>query len=145
MIKVETSTVIDRPIEEVFEFTVSSENDTLWQIGVISTEETSEGPVEAGSPFTQVVQVLGRKLEIPFEVTKYEPNQIFGFKSTGGPVPVEGEFRYQTVPEGTAFSMFLEGEPGGFFKLAEPLVARSIQRQWETNLANLKDLLETRT
>jgi hypothetical protein len=37
----------------------------------------------------------------------------------------------------------LDAEPGGFFKLAEPLVARITQRQWETNLENLKDLLES--
>ncbi len=36
----------------------------------------------------------------------------------------------------------LQGEPGGFFKLAEPLLGRMNQRQWDTNLANLKDVLE---
>jgi hypothetical protein len=36
----------------------------------------------------------------------------------------------------------LQGEPGGFFKLAEPLLARMLQRQWDTNLANLKDAIE---
>lgn len=36
----------------------------------------------------------------------------------------------------------LEAEPGGFFKLAEPIVARMGKRQVDTNLANLKELLE---
>jgi hypothetical protein len=36
----------------------------------------------------------------------------------------------------------MQGEASGFFKLTEPIVARSTQRQWETNQANLKDLLE---
>jgi hypothetical protein len=31
---------------------------------------------------------------------------------------------------------------GGFFKLAEPLVARVVRRQMETDMATLKDLLE---
>ena len=33
-------------------------------------------------------------------------------------------------------------EPGGFFKLAEPIVIRMAKRQLETDFANLKDLLE---
>ena len=33
--------------------------------------------------------------------------------------------------------------PGGFFKLAQPLLARMLQRQWDTNLANIKDVLES--
>ena len=45
---------------------------------------------------------------------------------------------------GTKVTFTLQGEAGGFFKLAEPIVTRSTQRQWETNLANLKDLLEQR-
>jgi len=35
-----------------------------------------------------------------------------------------------------------EMETGGFFRLAEPLVARMIRRQSETDFAALKDLLE---
>jgi hypothetical protein len=31
---------------------------------------------------------------------------------------------------------------GGFFRLAEPLVARVIRRQMEADMATLKDLLE---
>jgi hypothetical protein len=34
---------------------------------------------------------------------------------------------------------------GGFFKLAEPLVVRMLNRQFETNFANLKDLLEAQS
>jgi hypothetical protein len=37
----------------------------------------------------------------------------------------------------------LEAEPGGFFKLAEPLLVSILKRQFEADLANLKDLMET--
>jgi len=35
-----------------------------------------------------------------------------------------------------------EGEPGGFFKLAEPIVARASERQLKGDFETLKDLLE---
>jgi hypothetical protein len=39
-------------------------------------------------------------------------------------------------------TMVGEAETGGFFKLAEPVVNRMMQRQLEGNIANLKDILE---
>jgi hypothetical protein len=36
----------------------------------------------------------------------------------------------------------IEGEAGGFFKLAEPLVVHAVERELANNLATLKDVLE---
>jgi hypothetical protein len=65
------------------------------------------------------------------------------FKSIRGSFPIHGTYTFGEVDEGTAVTFALQGEPGGFFKLAEPLLARMLQRQWDTNLANLKDVLES--
>jgi hypothetical protein len=32
---------------------------------------------------------------------------------------------------------------GGFFKLTQPLLARLLQRHWDINLANIKDVLQS--
>ena len=88
------------------------------------------------------MQFLGRRIEIASELTDYEEDRVLGFKSISGPIPVTGSYSFEPDGEGTKVTFTLQGEPGGFFKLAEPIVARSTQRQWETNLANLKDLLE---
>jgi len=40
--------------------------------------------------------------------------------------------------------MVLEGEPGGFFRLAKPLIQRAANRQFRANLETLKDMLEAR-
>ena len=37
---------------------------------------------------------------------------------------------------------FFGEELGGFFKMGEPLVVRTIKRQFEADVTNLKDLLE---
>ena len=42
----------------------------------------------------------------------------------------------------SSFVVPYNAEVGGFFKLAEPLVARVVRRQMETDMATLKDLLE---
>jgi len=52
------------------------------------------------------------------------------------------KFTFESVAGGTKVTRVTEAELGGFFKLAEPLVARMLKRQFETNFANLKDILE---
>ena len=39
-------------------------------------------------------------------------------------------------------SFTLEGQPGGFMKLTEPLMTTLMKRQTESDLATLKDLME---
>ena len=38
----------------------------------------------------------------------------------------------------------VDAQIGGFFRLAEPIIARMMKRQVEADYANLKDLLEAR-
>lgn len=65
-----------------------------------------------------------------------------GVQVTSGPIPVEDTFTFEAIEAGTRVTRVIEGEPGGFFRLGEPIVARMIRRQFENNLHNLKDLLE---
>ena len=49
---------------------------------------------------------------------------------------------FEPVADGTRVSESVEGEPGGFFKLAEPLVVKMSQRQFQSDFDNLRDLME---
>lgn len=97
----------------------------------------------AGTTFTKAVKLLGRRLESASEVAEYEPNRRFALKHAPGPVSLaEDVFTFEPVAGGTKVTHVVEAETGGFFKLAEPIVARQIRRQWGTNFALLKELLE---
>ena len=131
-------------MEKVFQFTVSSDHDSQWQSGVLAASQTSEGPMEVGATFMQEFQFLGRLVRSTFEVTEYVPNVVFGFRTTSGPIPIKGSYTYEKLAEdATRITMQAESEVGGFFKLAEPLVARTAQRQWEANFLTAKDILES--
>ncbi len=143
MIKIETSVVINRPIDEVFEFMANSENDPQWQSGAQEVMKTSEGPTGVGTTYTTVSRFLGRRLEATVEYTAYEPNKRVAIKATSGPIPFQSETTFEPAAGGgTKVTNNGEGDAGGFFKLAEPLVARMLKRQFDTDTANLKDLLE---
>jgi uncharacterized membrane protein len=143
MVRIEKSVVIDQPVEQVFEFVINAENDPLWQTQIQESKATSDGPFGVGTTTAQTAQFLGRRIETTAEITAYEQDRSYAWKSISGPVPGEGQSIFEAVGEGqTKFTIIGDVDVGGFFKLAEPLVARSARRMMETNLANLKDLLE---
>jgi uncharacterized membrane protein len=141
MIRIQASVTVNRPIEEVFHFMTNNQNALQWQSGLLEARVTND-IVGVGKTWVDVVQFLGRRIEVASELIEFEPLRRVGFKSTSGPIPLEGRYAFEPDGEGTKVTFTMQGEAGGFFKLAEPIVARSAQRQWETNLANLKDLLE---
>jgi len=142
MIKIENSVVINRPIEDVFAFTTDIEKRTQWMGELQESKKTSEGPLGVGTTFTSVVGFLGRRIETTMEVTEYEPNRKLGFKSTSGPIPSEVALTFESIEGGTKVTIALQGEVGGFFKVAEPIAARMFKRQRAADMNNLKDLLE---
>ena len=144
MINVETSIIINRPIEEVFAFLTDARNSPQWDSGLVDIRQTPQSPVGVGTRITEVRKFLGRKMETTSEVVEYEPSTKYIRKGTGGPFPVTGSFTFEPMAEGTKVIWTFEMKPGGFFALAEPLVARSLKRGLEGSLGKVKDLLESR-
>jgi len=142
MMELISSIVIHRPVEEVFSYMTDVKNFSNWMSELVEAKQTSKGSVGVGTTASAVANVLGRRVENIQEITKYEANSTFAFKATSGPVKTEDEFNFESVADGTKVTRTTKGEFGGFFKMAEPLFARMLNRQFETNFANLKDLLE---
>lgn len=142
MATIEASVVINRPIEEVFAFVTDFKKMPLWMSDLVEAKQTSDSPVGVGTTASAVANPLGRRIENTQEVTEYEPNRKFAFKSTSGPVASKDNYTFDSVAGGTKITRMAEAEMTGFFRLAKPLATRMLNRQFETNFANLKDLLE---
>ena len=142
MTTVETSVVINRPVEEVFTYVADPSNIAQWAGPVVEAKQTSEGPVGLGTTSTRVTQFLGRTIESTYEIIEYEPNNYYKDKTTSGPVPIDSRMSFESVDDGTKVTIAGEIESSGFFKLAEPILARMAKRQMETDAQTLKDLLE---
>jgi carbon monoxide dehydrogenase subunit G len=142
MIRAETSVLINRPVEDIEAFLNDLQNQSQWVSGHIEARSRTEGPLRLGYKYTDVRQMLGQRLEATVELTEYVPKQRRSFKTTDSPISAEATFIFEPVEGGTRVSYTFEGEARGVFKLADPILARMIQRQVETDFSNLKDLLE---
>ncbi len=145
MTTIEKSTVIARPVADVFALATDTEKIAMWAGPVTDAKQTSEGPVGVGTTSTRVTQLLGRRIESDYEVTEYQPNSHYSAKTTSGPVPIEEHLSFEAVEGGTRVNLEAEVEAAGFFKLAAPILTRIISRQVENDLGTLKDLLEAET
>lgn len=142
--RVEESVEINRPPEEVFAYVANPENLPEWSGIVLEVHKETQSQLQEGGRFTVVAKFLGRRFETPFEVSAHEPPRRHSDKSTGGPFEQEYTYTFEeTAGGGTRFTQVAEGKPGGFFKLAGPLLEMAGRRQFRADLQTLKDLLET--
>jgi uncharacterized protein YndB with AHSA1/START domain len=141
MIKVEKSVVINKPVEEVFGFVTAEGTYTRWQAGVEQVIE--EGPRNiVGSQFTEVRRFMGQEMRTTLELTEFVPNARWAAKVVKGPVPYEVVMTYKAVNGGTKVTTSVDGEPKGFFKLAEGMVASQLEKSIAEDEQRLKEILE---
>ena len=142
MFKFEKSVLINRPQQEVFEFVMNLENDPKWQASIVSVKKISDGPIGAGSTFRYETKFLGRKSETEIQLTSYEPPNGASVKAINGPVPFENTYKFESKGDGTKMSFSGHAEIAGFFKMAEGLAAKQMEKQFDADGAALKKLLE---
>jgi uncharacterized protein YndB with AHSA1/START domain len=143
MVKIETSVLINKPIDEVFEFVTKPENDASWYIGVESRDHTPGEPPGVGSTSQSEIRFLGVPMTVEWEVTSYDVPSTIEVKTIKGPITINAGYTFEALADAqTKVGVRGEAEVGDVFTLAEPLIERMAQRQWDASFENLKDVLE---
>ena len=144
MISININTLILRPIWDVFDFITNLENNSQWQYGSLESVQISDGSMRVGTLFSSFGHFMGRRIQSSFEVTEFKANESFGFETISGPIQLQTSYSFETLEFGTHILASSLINPGGFFKLVDPIVARVAKKQYKENLTRLKKLLETR-
>ena len=139
--RVEVSTTIKRPVEEVFAVMSDSTNRPRWQSNVTEMTKTSDGPIGVGTTWHAVSKLFGRRVEGDAEYTKFELNRSFSMRSPT-PFPTAMTYTFKSVAEGTRVDQIVDAEPSGLYRLAGPLLATGAKRDMQGYLHGLRDLME---
>jgi carbon monoxide dehydrogenase subunit G len=75
----------------------------------------------------------------PSMLAEWQPNVVSVSKET---VPIHGDNEFQPADGGTRIRFVAHGELGGALRLAEPILARALRRQFARDYARLKEALE---
>jgi uncharacterized protein YndB with AHSA1/START domain len=144
---VENTITIEQPVEEVFEYISTPENDPTWVSVSIRNQRTSPGPMRVGMTIEEDVKIFGRTSRDTWEVTEYEPPTLIAYRATsgllcGGVV----RLRCEPVKGGTRLTHAVEYEVRGiYYKTIAPLMPWATKRLIASMDRTLKDLLEGKT
>ncbi len=142
MIRIETRVVINRPIDEVFEFVSDVENNSLWQSSTIEGKQTSLGSLAMGTTIMTISSYLGLRIKTDWEVIEYEPHKKYVAKSISGRGQAKGTWAFESVANGTRVDLEAEMGLSGLFRIVEPMLKIIGQRETEKEFAALRELLE---
>ena len=79
MLHIKTSTMINRPVDKVFEFVADNwfTNLHVWNHDLIEIRKTSDGPVNPGTTGTESQTIRGKPYSRSFVFEDYQPNKGF--------------------------------------------------------------------
>ena len=140
MVKFEISTHINRPVAEVCKYLSDPAKLPEWN-SVVEEASASETPVRVGTKIQIRARFLGRKIEAPTVVTEHDLNKRYTNRSEK-PFALTITNIFEAEGGGTKVVAIFDGEPGGFFKVGEPILARIAKKQFQVQLETAKELLE---
>jgi hypothetical protein len=142
--RVDRSATIDQPIDRVFEYIATPDNDPTWVPASLRHEMLSPAPMRVGSITEEDVWFLGRRMRYAWEITQYEPPTVFALRSVSGPIPATIRVLLESL-DGVRTKVILVGEVRlrGVYKPMELVMRLVAQRQFGTQLGTLKNLLES--
>jgi carbon monoxide dehydrogenase subunit G len=136
--------VIERPIEEVFDFLADGENDPKFSPRVLEIRKTTDGPARAGTVYASTVKDTGFKSKREFELTEFErPTRIRWAERSKNMITVpEGGYDLVREGNGTRLTVFNTFEGHGLGKLMLPLALRSARKGADDFARSIKGAVE---
>ncbi len=142
MIDFTVETQIARPVHDVFAYATDPALLSTWQTNTVSAQRMDDGPYGVGSRLREVHRAPGGKeLESVVEVVEYVPDRVFALEVKEG-TPIHAHLTFDPAGEGTRMRFRAHGQLTGAARLIEPLIGRTLRKQFTEQVATLKRVLE---
>jgi hypothetical protein len=139
-----TSIEIDRPIEQVFEFT--TEHTAEWSLVVVEDEVLTETPDGVGSTFRVLTEDRGRKMEFQGVVTHHQPPTASSVNMVGKQFDIFAEYTFEDLGGRTRVNQRSVVTAKGFMKIVFIFMGWMMKKSScdaaQKEFDNLKRLLE---
>jgi len=138
-------TVIERPVEEVFDFVTDARNEPRYNPRILNVEKKTAGPISRGTHFVLMSKAVGRPMAVEYEITGYERPQRMTSHTIRGLllIDVESVETFEPIADGTRMRWEWGVRPrGAVGRLMTPVLARVLTSRLEAAFANVKRVLE---
>lgn len=144
MTHVEGEIIINRPVEDVFDFVADERNEPQYNREMLQSELISDGPIGPGSRFQAVMSMRGKPVTMTIEFTAYERPWLLASSTHLSNMEIQGALTFDPIPEGTRMRWSWDLHPLGALKLLTPFVIWMGRRQERAIWTELKQVLESR-
>jgi hypothetical protein len=142
--RLERSATIDQPVDRIFDYVWTLENDLRWVPASLSHEMLSPASMRVGSITEEDVGFLGRPMCYAWEITQYEPPTVLALQSISDPIRATIRVLLESLDGApTKVILVAEVQLRGVYKRMEPVMRWVAQRQFGSQLRTLKNLLES--
>jgi len=146
MAVIETSTTINKPVDQVFAFITDLDNQKKLSTYITGIEVS--GPVQLGAKYKIETTAMGNKNVTTNEVVAFEPNKKFGVKTFAPPPAADVTNTYVLEPDGSGTKLTLQMDavltPPGMPNMPgmEDMMKKQMLTGLETSLNLYKKLIE---
>jgi uncharacterized membrane protein len=140
-----SSIVIDRPVQEVFEYMDDIAREKEWQSNLVSAQQDPPGPTRVGTLKRYTSRFMGREIKNTYKVTEFEPGRRVVYETQkGSAIDARSEIVCEAVGQGTKVTLTLEGSPKGFLRLV-PKAALEVayREELRSTLQKVRERLES--
>jgi hypothetical protein len=134
--------VIERRVEEVFDFVSDQCNEPRYNPQMTFVEQASDGAIGLGSRFRAVVRSGGRPVPMEIEFTAFGRPSRLGSRATMSGMVTDGELTFEAFGESTVMRWSWDVRPEGALRMLAPLVWWIGDRQERRVWSGLKGCLE---
>lgn len=146
MATIETSVNIGKPVEKVFEFITTLDNQKKLSTYITGVE--ADGPVKLGTKYKIETTSMGHKNVTTNEVVAFEPNKKFGVKTFAAPPASDVTNTYLLEADGKGTKLILQMDatlvPAGMPSVPgmEDMMKKQMVAGLDTTLQAMKKLIE---
>ena len=136
--------VINRPIDEVFDFAADECNEPEYNPDMTLAEMVTQGPIGVGSKF-HCVMTGARAADMTIEYTEFDRPRRLASTAHMSSMDINGTLLFEPQGQSTKMKWLWNIEPRGFMKLLGPIVRRMGERQELANWTAMKKVLEAQS
>ena len=137
--------VINRPIDEVFDFVADERNEPKYNPQMTLAEMVTQGPIGVGTKFHVMTTGVGRVADMTIEYTEFDRPRRLGSATHISNMDINGTLVFEAQGQSTKMKWLWNIEPRGFLKLLGPIVRRMGERQELAIWTGLKKVMEAQS
>lgn len=142
MAHIEGEVLIQRAVEEVFDFVADETTEPTYNRNMIRSEKITEGPIGAGTRFRATIRNRRRPIGMDIEYTGFDRPRQIASTTCMAAADFTGTLTFTPTPAGTRLRWSWEARPKGAARLLTPVFAPIGARQERRMWTALRDHLE---